>query len=148
MERKLIIIMLAVMLPTLAFSQCRRFTKVKCLPALSEYIPNDNFNSAVLIPGDQVELSMTFYAGQDYRVMLCTEEILGEVAYTIYDSNNDKVFDSANSIESTLDFSVASTQKLRMEIRVPEQELNTNFIHEGCATVVVGHKDSTTGSPN
>ena len=63
MERKLIIIMLAVILPSLAFSQCRRFTKVKCMPALGDYIPNDNFNSAVLVPGDEAELMMTFYAG-------------------------------------------------------------------------------------
>ncbi len=64
MERKVIIVMLAMILPVLAFSQCRRLTKVKCLPALGEYIPNDNFNSAVLIPGDEAELMMTFRSGR------------------------------------------------------------------------------------
>jgi hypothetical protein len=142
MERKVIIVMLAMILPVLAFSQCRRFTKVKCLPALGEYIPNDNFNSAVLIPGDEAELMMTFYAGQDYRVMVCAEDILGDVSYDILNDDGEKVFDSATSEKKHLDFSVANTQQLKMIIKVPPRGNPNQLIHEGCATVMVGYKES------
>ena len=142
MERKLIFIMLAVILPTMAFSQCRRFTKLKCIPALGEYIPNDNFNSAVLIPGDEAELSMTFYAGQEYRVMVCGEEILGELTYKILNSDGESVFDSETSEVNHLDFSVANTQQLKMILKVPPRENPNQLIHEGCATVMVGYKEN------
>lgn len=140
--------MLAIMLPTLAFSQCRRFAKNKCMPALGEYIPNDNFNSAILVPGDEAELSMTFYAGQEYRVMLCTEEILGEVQYQILNGDGEKVYDSETSFDSQLDFSVASTQKLSMVIKVPKHDNPNSLIHEGCATVLIGYKDDNAGQVN
>jgi hypothetical protein len=136
------ILMLGVILPTLAFSQCRRFTKVKCIPALGEYIPNDNFNSAVLIPGDEAELNMTFYAGQDYRVMVCAEEILGDLSYKILNDDGENVFDSENSDDNYLDFSVANTQQLKMILKVPPRENPNQLIHEGCATVMVGYKEN------
>ncbi|NNC83155.1 MAG: hypothetical protein HKN79_06225 [Flavobacteriales bacterium] len=141
MKKNLMIILLAVMLPSLAFSQCRRFTKVKCLPALGEYIPNDNFNSAVLIPGDEAELTMTFYAGQDYRVMVCAEEILGDLSYKIVNDDGESVFDSESTDTDHLDFSVANTQQLHMILKVPPRENPNQLIHEGCATVLVGYKD-------
>lgn len=145
MERKVMILMLAVILPTLAFSQCRRFTKTKCMPALGEYIPNENFNSAVLIPGDQAELMMTFYAGQDYRVMLCTEDILGDVVYTLVDSDGNKIFASDEQLDDHIDFTMQSTQQLKMTINVPQRENMNQLTHEGCATVLVGYKEKDKG---
>lgn len=142
MNRKVMIVMLAMMLPVLAFSQCRRFTKVKCIPTLGEYIPNDNFNSAVLIPGDQAELSMTFYAGQDYRVKVCAEDILGNLSYQILNSDGEQIFDSETSDKEHLDFSVANTQQLKMILKVPARENPNQLIHEGCATVLVGYKEN------
>ena len=142
MEPKKIIILLALIIPTLAFSQCKRFTKVKCMPALGEYIPNDNFNSAVLVPGDEAELLMTFYAGQDYRVMVCSEEILGKLNYKILNDDGENVFDSENSDQTHLDFSVANTQQLKMILKVPPRENPNQLIHEGCATVMVGYKEN------
>lgn len=134
--------MLAVMLPMMAFSQCKRFTKIKCMPALGEYIPNDNFNSAVLIPGDEAELNMTFYAGQDYRVMVCYEDILGELNYKVVNADGESVFDSETSDKEHLDFSVANTQQLKMVITVPPRDNLNQLVHEGCATVMVGYKEN------
>ena len=34
-----------------ADAQCRTFTKKRCLPQLEDYVQNDNYNTAVLIPG-------------------------------------------------------------------------------------------------
>jgi hypothetical protein len=141
MERKAIIVLLIVMLPAFAFSQCRRFTKVSCIPALGEYIPNENFNSAVLIPGDQAELMMTFYAGQDYRVLICTEDILGEVDYTLSDESGKTIFDSKNMDRGFMDFSVAKTQQVKVNLNVPDRPSTNQLIHEGCATVLIGYKE-------
>jgi len=142
MNKKSIIILAAILLPTLAFSQCKRFAKLKCLPTLGEYIPNDNFNSAVLIPGDEAELMMTFYAGQEYRIMVCAEDILGDLNYQILNDDGESVFDSGSSDKDRLDFSVASTQQLKMILKVPPRANPNQLIHEGCATVMVGYKEN------
>jgi hypothetical protein len=115
------------------------------MPALGEYIPNENFNSAVLIPGDQAELMMTFYAGQDYRVMLCTEDILGDVVYTLVDSDGNKIFASDEQLDDHIDFTMQSTQQLKMTINVPQRENMNQLTHEGCATVLVGYKEKDKG---
>ena len=44
-----------------AAAQCRTFTKKRCLPQLEDYVQNDNYNTAVLIPGDEAELELTFF---------------------------------------------------------------------------------------
>lgn len=137
------IVMLALLIPVLASAQCRKFTKNQCIPALEDYIPNENFNSAVLIPGDEAELMMTFYADQDYRIMVCAEEILGEVNYTLSDEKGNEFFNSGNSDKPFFDFGVASTQQVKVKITVPLNDNYNELIHEGCTTVLVGYRDPT-----
>ncbi|MDA0972180.1 MAG: hypothetical protein O2867_00455 [Bacteroidetes bacterium] len=137
----MIIIMLGLMLPILASSQCRRFTKVSCIPALGEYVPNENFNSAILIPGDEAELMMTFYAGQDYRVLICTEDILGEVGFKLTDDGGKTIFNSENLDAAFMDFSVDHTQQVKVNLTVPDRASPNNLVHQGCATVLVGYKE-------
>ena len=49
-----------------ASSQCRTFTNRTCVPLLEDYAQNDNYNAAVLIPGDEAELDMAFYGDVSY----------------------------------------------------------------------------------
>jgi hypothetical protein len=55
-----IILPLVLLAPFVADAQCRAFTKNQCLPQLEGYIQNDNYNSAMLVPGDEAELLLTF----------------------------------------------------------------------------------------
>ncbi|HKL03478.1 MAG TPA: hypothetical protein VJ911_07365, partial [Cryomorphaceae bacterium] len=54
-----------------AFGQCRNFVKKNCGTAMNGYVPAENFNAAKLLPGDIAEVRMTFYGGEDYRILVC-----------------------------------------------------------------------------
>jgi len=141
-----ILLLVAFVTPLALNAQCGRFTKKKCLPMLEEYLPNENFNSAILMPGDEAEINMTFFAGQAYRLFVCNEEILGDVQYKVLDLNDKVVFDSATTEDSTFDFEVASTVKMKVQISVPEGGATHNLTPQGCVTVLLGYKDNSAGS--
>lgn len=139
-----ILLPLIMLVPLTSFSQCRSFTKKKCLPMLEGYIQNDNFNSAVLIPGDEAELLLTFYADKEYRLLVCGHPVLGELEYEVLDTDEDTIYSSANSdkTDDIFDFKVATTQQLIVRIRVPEGDTPSALVHEGCVSVMVGSKES------
>lgn len=133
------------MLPLVSSAQCRSFTKKKCLPELEGYVQNDNFNSAVLIPGDEAELLLTFYAGKEYRLLVCGHPVLGDLDFEVLDTDDEVIYtnaDEADKAESKFDFKVATTQQLIVRIRVPEAESSSTLIHEGCVSVMIGSKEN------
>lgn len=138
-----IILPLLLLLPFAGNTQCRSFTKKKCLPQLEGYIQNDNFNSAVLIPGDEAELLLTFYANKEYRLLVCGHPVLGDLEFEVLDTDEEMIFSNADAADdkSSFDFKVASTQQLIVRIRVPENEAPNALIHEGCVSVMVGSKE-------
>lgn len=144
---KLFKILLPILLiaPLLSSAQCRSFTKKKCLPQLDGYSQNDSFNSAVLIPGDEAELLLTFYDDKDYRLLICGHPILGEVEFEVLDTSEQMIYtnhtEDGSDKGNLFDFKVASTQQLIVRIRVPETETSSTLIHEGCVSIMVGSKD-------
>lgn len=139
-----VLLPLLLILPLMSSAQCRSFTKKKCLPQLEGYIQNDNFNSAVLIPGDEAELLLTFYAGKEYRLLICGHPILGELEFEVLDTDDEIIYSNTTSEEegNIFDFKVAATQQLIVRIRVPEPESSQTLIHEGCVSVMIGSKES------
>jgi hypothetical protein len=138
-----IILPILLILPLMSSAQCRSFTKKKCLPELEGYVQNDNFNSAVLIPGDEAELLLTFYAGKEYRLLVCAHPVLGKVEFEVLDTDDEVIYNSDDEVEDEhlFDFKVASTQQLIVRIRVPEAESPSTLIHEGCVSVMIGSKE-------
>ena len=133
------------MLPLVSQAQCRSFTKKKCLPELEGYVQNDNFNSAVLIPGDEAELLLTFYAGKEYRLLVCGHPVLGDLEFEVLDTDDEVIYtnvDEENKADAKFDFKVATTQQLIVRIRVPEAETTSTLIHEGCVSVMIGSKEN------
>ena len=139
MKHTLILLLAFGLFATTADAQCRSFTK-KSLSSLDGYIQNDNYNSAILIPGDEAELMLTFLAGQNYRLIVCSHPVLGEVAYEINDASGKRIFDSRKNEPDVnyVDFKVETTQQLQIHVQVPESK--TAIMHEGCVTVLVGSK--------
>lgn len=138
-----IILPILLILPLMSSAQCRSFTKKKCLPELEGYAQNDNFNSAVLIPGDEAELLLTFYAGKEYRLLVCAHPVLGKVEFEVLDTDDEVIYNSDDEVEDEhiFDFKVASTQQLIVRIRVPESESPATLVHEGCVSVMIGSKE-------
>ena len=49
-------------------------------------------NTAVLYPGDKADMMLTFYSGQKYRLLVCSQEQLGDVAFRILDIDRNEVY--------------------------------------------------------
>ncbi len=123
-------------------SQCKSYIKRSCIPKLTPYVHSGQLNKTVLFPGDKAEIMLTFYSGMDYRIIVCSEVILGKVTYKVMDMDRNLIFDSAKEKDKgSFDFKVASTQQLMVEITVPQPVVQPEILPQGCVAVVVGYKD-------
>jgi hypothetical protein len=123
-----------------AQAQCRTFVKNNCREAMGEYIPAENFNAAKLSPADEAEVQMTFYGGEDYRLLVCSQEILGDVNFQILDTDGNVLFDNADQdMVNTFDFRAAGTQEFIIRLKVSENE-NVALNPQGCVAIMVGKK--------
>ena len=129
--------------PLISNAQCKNFAKNKCAPALEDYVPSDKFNSLRMVEGEEAEMNLIFVANHDYRVVICSQEILGDIEYEILTDRGQVIF-SSNDDEgkSYFDFSTTSTEKLQVVIRVSESDGSSGMSHEGCVTVMIGCKES------
>lgn len=126
---------------TAAQAQCRSFAKNKCVPELAPYKFNESFNAAQLAPGEEAEVNLTFFSGQEYRVMVCTHPILGEVNWKLVDAANKIVFESlADEPKHHFDLRMASTQQMKVVVWVPGKA-RTDMVHVGCVAILVGFKE-------
>lgn len=124
-----------------ASAQCRSFAKNKCVPELAPYKFNETFNAAQLSPGEEAEVNLTIFSGQEYRVMVCAHPILGEVNWKLVDNSNKIVFESlANEPKTYFDLKAASTTQMKVVVWVPERP-NSNMVHVGCVAILVGFKE-------
>ena len=124
------------------FAQCRSVAKKQCFPLLTPYIQNGQFNSARLAPGETAEMQMTFYAGQNYRLMLCAENVLGDVTFRVLDADKKELFNSKKAELKQWDFKVDETMQLFVLVEVPLSDAPTSKVitPEGCVSILVGFK--------
>lgn len=124
-----------------AEAQCKRFTKKTCFPVLSPFIHNGQLTSAQFMPGEVAEISMTFNAGQDYRILVCSQELIGNVQFRVLSKKRKILYESDKEMSNPFwDFNVANTQQLFIQIIVPEKETSNNIVPAGCVTLLVGFK--------
>jgi hypothetical protein len=122
-------------------AQCKSFAKNKCLPNMAPYIHNGQMNGATMMAGEKADLQMTFYSGQDYRLMVCAQPVLEEVTFRVLDKNKKVLFNSKDHKNvSYWDFNVASTQQMILEIDVLEPTSKHGMVPSGCVNVLVGFK--------
>lgn len=124
-------------------AQCRAFAKHNCLPGLLPYKFNETFNAAQLANGEEAEVELTFYSGQEYRLMVCAQPILGHVNWKLADATGQTLFESkAEEPKDHFDFKVSNTQQLKVLIDVPAKEGGGNdMLHVGCVGILVGFKE-------
>jgi hypothetical protein len=117
---------------------CRAFAKKDCRPQMAPYIHNGQLNTATLFPGDKADILLTFYSGQKYRILVCSQEQLQGLAFRILDTDRNEVYNSKNKKSNTFDFKVASTQQLIVEVTVPEAKAANGIESQGCVSIMVG----------
>lgn len=122
-------------------AQCRAFVKNNCGEAMAGYVIGENFNAAKLMPGDEAEMPSTFYADQQYRVMVCNHPILKGVEFQLVDSESNVLFDNAKDVnQNSFDFKMAGTDNLTIKIKVHEGGADTGINPQGCVAVMIGTK--------
>jgi hypothetical protein len=126
-----------------AFAQCNVFVKKKCMFKVQPFTQNGQMNTSNLQAGKTMEVNLTVNAGQDYRILVCSEEILGEVSFKVMDMSRKLIFDSkTNDFPDFWDFKAKSTQQLIVEVNAPASTSSSSVLPTGCVSVMVGFKKS------
>ena len=136
-----LLLFIAILIPFGADAQCRSFTKKNCRPEIDPYIHNGQLNSAVLYSGDSADIQLTFYSGQDYRLVVCSEEQLGDTHFQVFDIEKNLIYDSQGKEKQTFDFKVQSTRQLIVTVIIPESSSTHDIDTSGCVSVLVGFKN-------
>ena len=125
-------------------AQCKGFTKKRCLPSLSPYIHNGQLTSAVLKPGDAADIDLTFNAGKEYKILVCSQDQIGDVQFKILDQSRKVLYESKpGEINPSWSFKVENTQQLIVQLKVPKMEKSNqqaDLIPNGCVALLVGFK--------
>ena len=123
-----------------SYAQCKKFakqSKVELLP----YIHDGIYNATVLGEGESAELYKTFYSGQEYRILVLSEEGMPDMKFVIKDANNKILFDNSdNEMAKSWDFKLEASQQLIIHIEVPtnDDELSDEEGKKGCVSVLIG----------
>lgn len=120
--------------------QCRTFVKNNCGDALEGFIPGESFNAVKLFPGDAAEVEMTFYSEVDYRLLVCSHEVLGDVNFQLVDKDDEVIYDNADREYSEFfDFRLEGTRTFSLKIKVPKQS-DSSINPQGCVAILLGRK--------
>ncbi len=122
-------------------SQCSKtWVRKKCVPKVSPFIHNGQMNSTVLKEEEKMESVMTFYSGQDYRILVCAEETLENVSFVVSDMTGKVLYDSkANDYTDFWDFKVKTTTEMRVEVFAGTNDSDDGDM-SGCVSILVGFK--------
>lgn len=123
-------------------AQCKGFTKKQCLPKLAPYTHNGQLTSAVFMPGESAEIEMTFNAGKSYRLIVASQEVIGNATFKVLDQTNKVIYQDTSSANMlSWDFSMKNTQPLIIQITVPPMETSNKIVPSGCVSLLIGFKE-------
>ena len=122
-------------------AQCSKTgVKKKCVPQINPFIHNGQMNVTPLREGGKLETTLTFYSGQDYRILVCSEETLENVSFVVSDMSGKVIFDSKQHNDTDVwDFKVKTTTDLKVEVNAGMNE-GGNGSATGCVSILVGFK--------
>lgn len=139
--KTLSLIVILFSLQTTVAGQCKTFTKNECKPKLKPYIYNGQLNNALLNEGDIAEVMLTFYSNQDYRIVVCGAEELGDINFILKDANGGVLFTNEDhDMIDHWDFHTKATQQLSVEVSVPVSS-EDDILKSGCVSILVGFLD-------
>ena len=121
-------------------AQCKGFAK-QSASQLNPYDLSGKIHSVVLQNGDHAEMSLSFYSGQSYRIIMNSGDAASGVSFLIKDADGKLLFNSAlQPVRSTYDFVSESTQALTIEMIASETKEDTDVLATNCVCVMVGSK--------
>lgn len=137
----LIILAALALVPMGSSAQCKGFVKKTGMPKLVPFLSNGQVNSSQMRPGDNAELMLNFFSGQDYRIVVTGQPILGTVHFKVSDMAGNLLYNSKDHDDTDFwDFRVNNTQQLKVEVVVPAYSGDNQIIPTGCVAVMIGFK--------
>lgn len=123
-------------------AQCKGFAKKLCKLELTGYVHDGNYHAAILTEGEEAELYKTFYSGQSYRLAVCGSEALPPVEFQVVDAYKNVLYDNKQHDSSgTWDFTLESSQQLKIVVKVPVSSQKAEFPNSGCVAIMFGFQD-------
>jgi len=139
----LIVLLLTGTIGYVVLAQCNSFSRRTCLPQLKDFINTGQPNIDMLFQGDTMTpAKITMSSGSQYRIVVCGQEVLGEVYFFVKDKNDKVVFNSKEHNNSkTWDFETKATEDYYIYVVSPPGKKRANDMQvSGCVSVVVGFK--------
>jgi hypothetical protein len=124
-------------------AQCKGFAKKICKLELIPYIHDGNYDAAIMSEGEEADMPKTFYAGMEYRLVVCSSDGLSS-EFKVFDANKNVLYSSVDHNNSKFwDFKLESTQQLWIRITIPtlKQKKTDGEIISGCVAILIGFKD-------
>jgi len=131
------------LLPVAMNAQCKQFAKNTCKSGLKPYQHDGNYHAALLIEGEEAELYKTFYSNRNYRIGVCGAHNLKPIEFKVVDTRDGKVLydNSLKDYDWKWDFTLESSQQLKIMVKVPIPEGNIDEPEEGCVAIMFGSKN-------
>lgn len=123
-----------------ALSQCKSFVKTSCLPQLTPYIHDGNYQAVIMSEGEEAEVYKTVFAGQSYRLFICMDDQIPNVEFVISDIRRNILFDNRkNGNVKVWDFKPDASQQIKVTIRIPKiqkQSASEQELIFGCVGIL------------
>jgi vacuolar-type H+-ATPase subunit F/Vma7 len=125
-----------------AHAQCKSFVKNGCLPQLAPYIHDGNYQAVIMSESEEAEVFKTVFAGQQYRLLVCTDDVLPDIEFVISDIRRNILFDNRkNGNVKIWDFKPEASQQIKITVRIPKsskENAATKELIYGCVGVLFG----------
>ena len=121
---------------------CKSFVRTNCIPQLSPYIHDGNYQAAIMSEGEEAEVYKPILAGQRYRLLICVDDALPNVEFTVSDNRRAILFDNRkNGNVKMWDFKADASQQIKITVKIPKSQKQENGGKEsifGCVAVIFG----------
>ena len=119
-------------------AQCKNFVKSSCIPQLKPFIHDGNYQAVTMSEGEEAEVYKTVFAGQKFRLIICTENALPDVEFVVSDNRRTVLFDNRkNGNVKIWDFKPEVSQQIKVTIRIPKPKKEGSAA-SGCVGVLFG----------
>ena len=108
-------------------AQCKSFVKSGCIPQMTPFIHDGNYQAVKMSEGEEAEVYKTIFAGQKYRLLICKDHALPDVEFVVTDNNRTILFDNRkNENVNFWDFISDASQQIKITIRIPKSPKRAN----------------------
>lgn len=111
---------------TIQAQLCSHYHEEKkyCPPSTDNFKINGQSRSALMYKGQKSSVNVIFHNGQDYRITICPEEVLGqEISFKIKDGQTeDLLYNNADEDGNLIvEFSCEQTQRMTLVVEIPDE---------------------------